>query len=143
MKWPPNKWWKKTRKHTPGGIEVNRGEIGPWEQFGMAALKNFSDQIALLSHKGFFACQNEKGLYANRSEVGEWERYKIIKNNDGTISLKNPYHNKYVVAIGGGGSVAGCDRDKIGPWEKFKLVYNKNGTVSLMAKEGQYFSVQP
>ncbi len=109
----------------------------------MVSLAEYKGQVALLSHQGYFACENQTGLWANRSEVHEWERFKVIRHKDGKVSLKNPYHNKYVVAEGSGGSVAGCNRDKVGDWEKLDLVYNGDGTVSLRAGNGDYFSVQP
>ena len=134
----------KPKEHKRGGVEVNRKIIGPWEEFIVVALKDGKSHVALLSHEGFFSCKNEKGLYADAPHVQTWERFEVINHNDGTFSLRNPHHNKYVFADKNGGSVAGCDRDKIGEWEKFTAVFNeKIGTMSIKAGNGDYFSVQP
>ena len=61
-------------------------------------------------------------LIANRASAGSWETFTLVRNSDGTVSLRATVNNKYVVAENGGAAALIANRDAIGPWEKFDLV---------------------
>ncbi|MFN6221471.1 MAG: bluetail domain-containing putative surface protein [Dolichospermum sp.] len=72
-------------------------------------------------------------------DLGDWARFRVIDNNDGTISLQTDY-DTYVRAgktsFTGGWNInqAGSKGD----WEKFKVMNNNDGTISLQTFHGTY-----
>lgn len=71
-------------------------------------------------------------LIANRDSCGgAWETFSIIRNADGTISLKSKINNKYVCAVLDEDSRLVARSDKIGTWEKFYLGKTWDGKFTL------------
>ncbi|MEU8391680.1 glycoside hydrolase family 95-like protein [Micromonospora sp. NPDC048843] len=54
--------------------------------------------------------------------TGSWETFALVRNTDGSVSLRATVNNRYVVAENGGAEALVANRDAIGPWEKFDLV---------------------
>ncbi|MEK8106200.1 hypothetical protein NKG94_15330 [Micromonospora sp. M12] len=72
-----------------------------------------------------FACAENAGanpLIANRPSAGAWETFTLVRNTDGSVSLRATVNNRYVVAENGGAEALIANRDAVGPWEKFDLI---------------------
>jgi hypothetical protein len=61
-------------------------------------------------------------LIANRTTIGAWERFQLIKNADGSISLRAGANGRYVSAASGGNQPLIADRTAIGQWEMFDSI---------------------
>ena len=104
---------------------------------------------ALLAvHVGQVVCAENGGddpIVANRGTVqGDWESFTLIKNDDGSVSLKSSANDKYVSAFplpDGRLVAAGL---KVDLWEKFDLkeVSGKSRVFTLWSRNTQkYVSV--
>jgi len=102
----------------------------------------------IATHVGLAICAENRGndpLVANRQScLGAWETFMLLKNDDGTYSLKSLANNKYVSArpLPDGHLVA--EASKVDEWEKFDLkkVLGKSGVFTLWSRFTQkYVSV--
>ncbi|MFC7762390.1 hypothetical protein ACFQY4_33420 [Catellatospora bangladeshensis] len=72
-----------------------------------------------------YVCADNAGanpLIANRTAIGGWETFALIRNSNGSISLRAQANGRYVVAENGGAAPLIANRTSIGPWEQFDLV---------------------
>lgn len=99
-------------------------------------------------HAGYVVCAENGGsdpLVANRpSCLGAWETFLLLKNIDGSFSLKSLTNDKYVSArpLPDGHLIA--EAHKVDEWEKFdiKKVSGKPGIFTFWARSTQkYVSV--
>ena len=126
-----------------GGVLADRDHIGPWEAFIMSHLGQ-DNTVALLSWQGFFSARDGGGgaVYANRPWVQSWERWKLIDNNDGTVSFRTD-NGHFLVAEEGGGRECRANRTAIGTWEKFYIENLPGGQIALRTRDKwKYVSVQ-
>ena len=100
----------------------------------------------LAVHAGQVVCAEYGGnapLVANRPSVqGEWESFTLIKNGDGSVSLKSAVNAKYVSAMPDGRLFA--QGSSVDLWEQFVLrqVPGKDGVFTLWSRHTQkYVSV--
>ena len=102
----------------------------------------------LAAHAGCMVCAENGGndpLVANRpSCLGVWETFLLLKNIDGSFSLKSLANDKYVSArpLPDGHLIA--EASKVDEWEKFDLqkVPSKDATFTLKSRCTQkYVSV--
>lgn len=100
------------------------------------------------AHTGFVVCAENGGsapLVANRQSCsGAWETFLLLKNIDGSVSLKSLANDKYVSArpLPDGHLIA--EASKVDEWEKFDLkkVPGKDATFTLWSRHTQkYVSV--
>jgi hypothetical protein len=61
-------------------------------------------------------------LIANRTSIGAWESFDLIKNADGSVSLRAHANGKYVCADNYGNNPLIANRTSIGAWESFDLI---------------------
>lgn len=147
----------------PGDVYADRQTVGPWEKFFLVAIAPPSlreraamtlrptvrpayGSAALASWRGYFCAENGGGgpVHANRNEIGPWETMTIVRNRNGTVSLRME-GGHYLVAEngGGGGSVCNWNRTEIGEWEQFWMEYQPDGMIALKTfSKGTYVSVQ-
>ena len=58
----------------------------------------------------------------DRAAIGGWETFQLIRNSDGTVSLRALANNNYVTAENAGAQPLIANRTAIGAWEKFDLI---------------------
>jgi hypothetical protein len=78
--------------------------------------------VALQAANGKYVCAENAGasaLVANRDAVGLWETFTLVRNPDGSVSLKAAVNAKYVCADNAGAAPLIANRDAIGAWESF------------------------
>jgi hypothetical protein len=63
-------------------------------------------------------------LIANRTAIGPWEEFTLIRNNDGSISLRAHANNDIVAANNAGASPLIANQTAIGPAEEFDLIFD-------------------
>ena len=63
-------------------------------------------------------------LIANRAAVGQWETFALIRNPDGSISLRAAANGRLVTAENAGTAPLIANRTAIGSWEEFDLISN-------------------
>ncbi|MFD1052623.1 hypothetical protein ACFQ1S_47025, partial [Kibdelosporangium lantanae] len=63
-------------------------------------------------------------LIANRTAIGAWETFQLVRNGDGSVSLRAQANNNYVCAENAGAQPLIANRTAIGAWEQFDLVNN-------------------
>jgi hypothetical protein len=100
----------------------------------------------MASWRGFFCAENGGGgpVHANRGLIGPWETCTLIRNPNGTVSLRSE-NGHYLVAENGGGdgSVCNWNRTAIGEWEQFWMEFQPDGSFALKTFSRQTFvSVQ-
>ena len=97
------------------------------------------------AHAGFVVCAENGGsgpLIANRPSCsGAWEAFLLLKNIDGSFSLKSLANDKYVSArpLPDGHLIA--EAVKVDEWEKFdiKKVPGKDATFTLWSRHTQKY----
>ncbi|MEU7840546.1 PKD domain-containing protein [Micromonospora sp. NPDC049114] len=99
-------------------------------------------QVALLSRaSGLYVTQTPSDLAtlnATSQLVGTLEAFTVVRNSDGTVSLKAS-NGLYVAAEPGGAVALSANRPAIGPWEKFHQVPVADANRSLKASvNGRY-----
>ena len=99
-------------------------------------------------HTGKVVCAEKAGndpLVANRSIcLGAWELFSLVKNADGSFSLKSLANDKYVSANPNKGGLLAAEGQRVDEWEKFdiKKVTGEGGTFTFWARSTQkYVSV--
>ena len=92
---------------------------------GIYTLKGYNPT----SKNNKYCAREDNRIICNREAVGPWEKFIILKNNDGTYSLKG-WTGKYCASENNG---IICNREALGPWEKFIILKNNDGTYSLKA----------
>ncbi|MBR0054257.1 MAG: hypothetical protein IJP65_02990 [Bacteroidales bacterium] len=96
-------------------------------------------------HAGQAICAEDGGnaqLVANREKaLGSWETFIIIKNGDGSFSLKSAANDKYVSACPFPDSRIIALGPKVDAWEIFDLkeVSGKKGVFTLWSRNAQKF----
>ncbi len=60
-------------------------------------------------------------LTASRTVAGPFEQFAVVRNDDGSVSLRTSV-GTLLTAEGSGGSFLRTDAAQIGPWERFELV---------------------
>ena len=96
-------------------------------------------------HAGKVVCAENAGnepLAANRSIcLGAWELFTLVKNKDGSFSLKSSANDKYVSANPNKGGLLIAEGSKVDEWEKFdiKTVAGKPGIFTFRARSTQKF----
>jgi hypothetical protein len=81
-----------------------------------------SGNVALQAANGKYVCAENAGaspLVANRDAAGLWETFTLVRNPDGSVSLKAAVNAKYVCADNAGAAPLIANRDAIGAWESF------------------------
>ena len=117
--------------------------IDKWERFTLVALPD--KKVALLFHTGFLLAKNEGGgrVLADAPWTKKWESWELIRNDDGTVSLKSD-NGHYFVAKDGGGSFCAATSPKIDSWEKFHLEFLDGGRACLKTQsKGLYVTAGP
>ncbi|MFF7155037.1 hypothetical protein [Streptomyces sp. NPDC008139] len=61
-------------------------------------------------------------LIAKVDAVGTWEQFQLVRNGDGSVSLRARVNNQYVTAENGGAAALIANRAAIGQWEEFDLI---------------------
>lgn len=95
------------------------------------------------AHTGLVVCAEKEGsapLKANRQNCsGAWETFLLLKNIDGSVSLKSLANEKYVSARPDGRLKA--EASKVDEWEKFDLnkVPGKDKTYAMRSRHTQKF----
>ncbi|WP_246277998.1 PKD domain-containing protein [Phytohabitans rumicis] len=114
-------------------------------QYGLTAAGQFdlvstdSGQVALVSRAlGKYLTVNidssgVPSLSAWQTRLGDAELFTVVRNADGSISLKALVNNRYVSIQSPDSPFLVADRVKIGPWEKFFQVAVSDATRSLKA----------
>jgi len=141
----------------PGDVHADRRAVGPWEKFttvmftvrvaprGPGRARN-RPRVAISSWRGYFSAESGGGgqVHANRHQIGDWETAQLIRNPNGTVSVRAKGGHYLVAERGGGdGSVCNWDRTTIGPWEQFWMEYQPDGSFALKTfTKGTYVSVQ-
>ena len=99
-------------------------------------------------HAGKVVCAEKAGndpLVANRSIcLGAWELFTLVKNTDGSFSLKSLANDKYVSANPNRGGLLAAEGQRVDEWEKFdiKKVLGERGTFTFWARSTRkYVSV--
>ncbi len=118
-----------------GGSPITASSTTPgqWETFHLVDVRMVGQQrfVALLSQANYqYVAAEEAGakpLVANRSAIGAWETFELIRNANGTYSLKSEANGKYVTAPPDGRTplIASCPTLvplDAHPWEQFDLV---------------------
>jgi hypothetical protein len=84
-------------------------------------------------------CPHQAARYpvlAASPQVGGWEAFKLIENEDSTVSL-HTFHGKYVTAQANGTVSGQCDT--VAAQQSFRLFHvDESGTVALRAYTGKY-----
>jgi hypothetical protein len=60
-------------------------------------------------------------LIANRTAIGPWETFQLIRNTDGSVSLRALANGRFVTAENAGAAPLIANRTAIGTWERFDL----------------------
>ncbi len=71
-----------------------------------------------------YVCAENAGadpLVANRAAVGAWERFVLVRNADGSESLRAEVNGMYVAAENAGAAPLVANRAAVGAWERFDL----------------------
>jgi len=99
-------------------------------------------KVAFRYHTGYLCADHARNdeAWADREGLGPWEQWTLLRNDDGTVSLR-----------GDSGRLLCCEenehltvtRDNIGPWEKFTMELQGDGQYSLKAWTGRYISAAP
>lgn len=99
-------------------------------------------------HAGKVVCAEGAGnepLAANRPIcLGAWELFTLVKNEDGSFSLKSSANDKYVSANPNRGGLLAAEGQRVDEWEKFdiKKVPGERGAFTFWARSTQkYVSV--
>jgi len=99
-------------------------------------------------HSGRVVCAENSGndpLVANRRIcLGAWELFVVIKNEDGSVSIKSATNEKYVSARPLPEGTLIAEGNKADEWEKFdiKEVAGRTGVFSILSRHtGKYVSV--
>lgn len=109
--------------------------------------------VAVRSHSaGQFLCADASGqsdsrpIFANRDRVADRERFVILRNSDGTVSLKAKANGKYLTALINDGGRLVALADKIDAWEKFWMTKRIGGGEHYILRSYanmKYVSVNP
>lgn len=97
-------------------------------------------------HAGKVVCAEKAGndpLVANRSIcLGSWELFTLVKNTDGSFSLKSLANDKYVSANPNRGGLLAAEGQRVDEWEKFdiKKVTGERGTFTFWARSTRNMS---
>jgi hypothetical protein len=80
-------------------------------------------------------------LVADRTSVGDWEAFKVIDNDDGTISLLSKANGLYVTVDAGDDGALIARSASVGDAEKFRTFPQDDGGVALQSvANDQYVS---
>ena len=81
------------------------------------------------SHNKWLVSENGKDeIKNNRVVIGSWEKFRIVFNDDGTVSIKT-WQNEYFSAKSNGKLEA--DQSSVGSSEKFEMFIYKDEKVAL------------
>jgi hypothetical protein len=127
---------------SPGGsIHANEGAAKNEETFLM--ITTTDNKVAFIAFRGYFhASSDDSLLWANRDKSLRDEKFDLIRNANGTITLRS-WMNTYVCADRNKGKRMTIDRKTAGEWEQFHLEFLGGGKVALQDSEGKYVSVAP
>ena len=103
---------------------------------------NIQYSIKALAKGMYVSLTNQNELIANKNNANsDREKFRILKNFDGTYSLKSVHNSKYVCAEVNAISNLKANRDWINDWEKFYIEKNNDNSFSFKAYEnGKYIS---
>ncbi len=97
---------------------ANRTAIGPWEQFDQLDAGN--GMIVLRAHANNLIVTGNDPLTADRTTVSAAETFQLVRDPDGSVSLK--VNDRYVCAENAGAQPLVANRTAIGAWEEFDLI---------------------
>lgn len=107
------------------------------EKVERADFGNADTYITAIGNNKVVCAENggSETIVANRDSCGgAWETFRIVNNDDGTVSLKSAANGKYVCAVIDENNQLVPRSENIGDWEKFiieKIADNEYGIYSL------------
>lgn len=130
----------------PGAFFSNLADC-PWESFNV--VNGWESFNVVTAHENLFAfkaktmryisAQHDGSCTASEMEKSYGELFRLIRNNDGTVSLQTA-HGNYVTMLPNGNLTA--TGKEIHTWERF-ILHPEGNKVSLKSVHGQYLSAKP
>ena len=126
-------------------------QFAKYKFFPVAQL-SFDNAVFIRAHiNGKYFCADEAGraeyrpIVANRDVASDWEHFMIVKNSDGSLSMKSNANGKFLsVRLDDGGRIT-AGADKVDSCEKFQIFVQRIGGqyALLSVANKKYVSVDP